>query len=65
MELVDPRDILKDFFAGMDLSAFPALARSIGYWLLRSGLSPSTDIISVYSDEELAEEESEIWLENF
>ncbi|MBD3887024.1 hypothetical protein IFO70_36000 [Phormidium tenue FACHB-886] len=65
IEPVDPRGVPKDFFAGMNLSAFPASAQFVCYWLLRSGLSPSTDIISVYSDEELAlKKESETWLEN-
>ncbi|MBW4444918.1 MAG: nuclear transport factor 2 family protein [Plectolyngbya sp. WJT66-NPBG17] len=65
MEPVDPCGVPKDFLVGMDLSVFPASAQFVCYWLLRSGLSPSTDIISVYSDEELVlKEESEIWLEN-
>ena len=54
MEPVDPRGIPKDFFADMDLSPFPASAKFLSYWHLRSGLSPSTNIISVYSDEERA-----------
>ena len=65
MEPVDPRGIPKDFFADMDLSAFPASAKFLSYWQLRSGRSPSTNIISVYSDEERAlKEEGESWLEN-
>ena len=64
MEPVDPRGVLKDFFAGMDLSTFLASAKFLCYWAVRSGLSPSTDIISVYSDEERAQrEEAEVWLE--
>lgn len=60
---VDPRGIPKDFFAGMDLSAFPPSAKFLCYDLVRSGLSPATDIVSVYSDEERAlREEGEVWL---
>jgi SnoaL-like domain len=64
MEPVDPRGVPEDFFANMDLSAFPASAKFLCYWLLRSGLSPSMNVISVYSDEERAlREEGERWLE--
>ena len=49
----------------MDLSAYPAAAKFLCYSLVRTGHSPSTDLISVYSDEERAlREESEGWLEN-
>ncbi len=41
---VDPRGIPKDFFAVMDLSAFPPLARFLCHDPVRSGLSPATDI---------------------
>src|SRR5262245_28459676 len=55
MEPVDPRGVPEGFFANMDLSAFPASAKFLCYWLLRIGHSPSTDnIISVYSDKERA-----------
>jgi hypothetical protein len=65
MEPVDPRGVPKDFFANMDLSAFPASAKFLCYWLVRSGFSPSTNVISVYGDEERAvREEGERWLEN-
>src|SRR5215510_6314640 len=65
MEPVDPRGVSKDFFAGMDLSAFPASTKFLCYWLQRIGFSPVTDIISVYSDEDRAlREEGERWLEN-
>lgn len=65
MDPVDPRGVPKDFFADMDLSAFPASAKFLCYWLLRSGLSPSIDIISVYSDgERTLREDGEVWLEN-
>jgi hypothetical protein len=65
MEPVDPRGVSKDFLNDMDLSAFPASAKFLSYWQLRSGRSPSTNIISVYSDEERAlREEGERWLEN-
>ena len=63
-EPVDPRGVPQGFFANMELSAFPALAKLVCYWLVRSGLSPATAIISVYSDEERAlREEGEVWLE--
>ena len=65
MDPVDPRDVPKDFLADMNLSAFPASAKFNCYRQLRSGRSPSTDIISAYSDEERAlREEGERWLEN-
>jgi hypothetical protein len=65
LEPVDPRGVPKDFFDDMDLSAFPASAKFLCYRQLRGGRSPSTDIISVYSDEERAlKEEGERWLEN-
>jgi hypothetical protein len=65
MEPVDPRGVPKDFFADMSLSVFSASAKFLCYWQLRSGRSPSTNIISVYSDEERAlREEGERWLEN-
>jgi SnoaL-like domain len=65
LEPVDPRGVPKNFFDDMELSAFPASAKFLCYWQLRSGRSPSTDnIISVYSDEERAlREEGERWLE--
>ncbi len=63
MEPVDPRGVPEDFFDDMDLSAFPASAKFLCYRILRSGRSPSTDIISVYSDEERAlRKEGEEWL---
>lgn len=63
LEPVDPRGVPKDFFTNMDLSAFPASAKFLCYWLLRIGLSPSPRIISVYSDEERSlREEGEKWL---
>jgi SnoaL-like domain len=65
MDPVDPRGVPEEFFAVMNLSAFPASAKFLSYWQLRSGRSPSTDIISVYSDEERAlREEGEKWLKN-
>ena len=65
MEPVDPRGVPKDFFSDMDLSAFPSSAKFLCYWLQRGGFSPSTDIISVYSDEERTlREGGEVWLEN-
>jgi hypothetical protein len=65
MEPVDPRGVPKDFFANMDLSAFPASAKFLCYWLLCSRFSPSMNVISVYSNEERAlREEGERWLEN-
>ncbi len=65
MEPVDPRGVSKDFFTDMDLSAFPASAKFRCYRMQRSGRSPSTDMISVYSDEERAlRAEGEMWIEN-
>jgi SnoaL-like domain len=66
VEPVDPRGIPNNFFDDMELSAFPASAKFLCYWQLRSGRSPSTDnIISVYSDKERElREEGERWLEN-
>lgn len=61
---VGPHDIPKDFFADMDLSAFPSSAKFLCDDLVRNGLPPSTELISVYSDEERAlREEGEAWLE--
>jgi 3-phenylpropionate/cinnamic acid dioxygenase small subunit len=60
---VDPRGIPKDFFDEMDLSSFPESAKFLCYIIQRSGGSPSTDIISVYSDEEQAlRVDSEAWI---
>jgi len=66
MELVDPRGLPKEFFNGMDLSAFPASAKFLCYWLQRTGFPPSTStIISVYSEQERALKHAcESWLEN-
>lgn len=65
MEPVDPRGVPKDFFAGMDLSAFPASAKFLCYLIQRIGGSPSTNIISVYSNEERElREECENWIES-
>ena len=62
---VDPRGVPKDLFAEMDLSAYPQSAKFLCYDLIHSGLSPSTAIVSVYSDEEQAlRQEGETWLEN-
>jgi hypothetical protein len=61
---VDPHGIPKDFFAGTNLSAFPKSAKFLCYLITRSGRSPSTSIISVYSDEERKlREEGEMWLQ--
>jgi SnoaL-like domain len=65
MDPVDPRGVSEDFFADMDLSAFPASAKFLCYSQVRSGRSPSTNVISVYSDKERAlREEGERWLKN-
>lgn len=65
LEPVDPRGVPKDFFDGIDLSAFPPSAKFLCYRQVRTGRSPSTNIVSVYSDEERAlREEGERWLEN-
>jgi hypothetical protein len=63
LDPVDPRGVPADFFAGMDLSAFPSPAKFLCYVLVRSKLSPATNIISAYSEEErVLREESEVWL---
>lgn len=63
LDPVDPRVVTNDFFAAMDLSAFPPSARFLCYWATRNGFLPSKHIISVYSDEERALlGESESWL---
>ena len=60
---VDPRGFPEDLFSNMDLSEFPASAKFLCYWIRFCGGSPSTDIISTYSDEERAlRQESEAWL---
>jgi hypothetical protein len=65
MDPVDPQGVPKDFFADMNLSAFPASAKFLCYRQLRRGRLPSTGIISVYSDEERAlRKEGEVWLES-
>ena len=64
LDPVDPRGVPENFFADMDLSAFPPAAKFICYILKRTGLSPSTNIICVYSDAERAlSRDSERWLE--
>jgi len=64
MEPVDPRGVPEDFYAGMDLSAFPPSARFLCYWAVKSGLTPSGNIVSVYSEAERSlREEAEAWLE--
>lgn len=61
---VDSRGIPKDFFADMDLSAFPPSAKFLCYNIVRTGRTPATDVVSVYSDAERAlREESEAWLD--
>ena len=63
LEPVDPRGVPKDFFSDMDLSLFPQSAKFLCYWAKRVGLTSSTSVISVYSNEERAlREESEVWL---
>ncbi len=65
IEPVDPRGFPKDFFSHMDLSEFPVSAKFLCYVLKRRGRTLSTDIISVYSDKELAlKEECEAWIED-
>jgi hypothetical protein len=65
MDPVDPRGFPGDLFADMDLSAYPTSAKFLCYRIKRSGRTPSTDIISVYSAEERAlREEGETWLNN-
>ena len=64
LNLVAPRGVPKDFFADMELTKFPTSAKFLCYLLQRRGEIPSTDIISVYSDEErVLKEENEMWLQ--
>lgn len=63
MEPVDPRGVPKDFFAHMDLSAFPASVKFLCYFIQRIGGSPSTNLISVNSNEEHElRKECETWI---
>jgi 3-phenylpropionate/cinnamic acid dioxygenase small subunit len=63
IDLVDPLGNPENFFAEMELTAFPESAKFLCYITHQSGLSLSTDIISVYSDKEQAlREESETWI---
>jgi len=63
MELVDPLTDPKSFFSEMDLSKFPESAKFMCYMIQRSGGTPSTDIISVYSNnEQVLLEECEAWV---
>jgi hypothetical protein len=63
MDAVDPRGVPKEFFAGMDLSPYPKATKFLCYSIARSGRTPSTDIISVFSKEEQAlKDEGERWL---
>jgi hypothetical protein len=64
MSPVGPGGFPEDFFSHMELSAFPASARFLCYWIQWCGGRVSPDIISVYSDKENAlRQESEDWLE--
>lgn len=63
LDFVNPIENSKDLYAEIDLSAFPASVKFLCYMIKKSGGAPSTDIISVYSEEErLLKEESEKWL---
>ena len=60
---VDLGDFPEHFLSAMNLSVFPESAKFLCYWIKYCGGRPSTDIISVYSDEERAlRQESEAWL---
>jgi 3-phenylpropionate/cinnamic acid dioxygenase small subunit len=64
LEPVDPRGVPKGFFDDIELSAFPGSAKFLCYWQVRSGRSPSTDIISVHTEKErVLRQEGELWLE--
>ena len=64
MDPVDPRGVPKEFFASMDLSAYPAATRFLCYSITRSGRTPSTGSVSVFSKEErMLKEEGKAWLE--
>ena len=63
MDFVNPIENSEDFFNDMDLSAYPDSVKFLCYMIQKSGGTPSTDIITVYSEEEqLLKEESEKWL---
>jgi len=63
LDVVDPRGAPNDFFADMDLSSFPQSAKYLCYFLQRTTGPPSTDIISVYTDEEKSlVDEGKAWI---
>ena len=63
MDFVNPMENSEDLFNDMDLSAYPDSVKFLCYMIQKSGGTPSTDIITVYSEEEqLLKEESEKWL---
>lgn len=63
LDFVNPIENSDNLFSDIDLSAFPESVKFLCYMIQKSGGAPSTDIITVYSDEErLLKEESEKWL---
>jgi len=63
LDVVDPRGVPNDFFTDMDLSSYPQSAKYLCYFLQRTVGTPSTEIISVYSDEERALiDEGKAWI---
>jgi hypothetical protein len=63
LDFVNPIENSEDLFTDIDLSAFPESVKFLCYMIQKSGGTPSTDIITVYSEEErLLKEESEKWL---
>ena len=63
LDFVNPIENTEDLFADIDLSAFPESVKFLCFMIQKAGGTPSTDIITVYSEEErLLKEESEKWL---
>ena len=63
LDFVNPIGNSEDLFTDMDLSAFPESVKFLCYMIKKSGGAPSTNIITVYSEEErLLKEECEKWL---
>ena len=63
LDFVNPIGNSEDLFTDVDLSAFPESVKFLCFMIQKSGGAPSTNIITVYSEEErLLKEECEKWL---